>query len=163
MKRSRMVGIAAGVLVAMQLVPLSRTNPPVEGALAAPPEVQAILDRSCMDCHSHATRWPWYAWAAPVSWLVVYDVHHGRDHVNFSRWSSYSAKQQRHKLDEMVEMVEDGEMPLTPYLWLHREAELSQADRELLVSFAETRTPVRESDEEPAASPHEDHEHQHQH
>ena len=64
MTRSRMLLIAGGVLVALQLVPLPRTNPPVESTLPAPPEVQAVLDRACMDCHSHTTKWPWYAYVA---------------------------------------------------------------------------------------------------
>jgi hypothetical protein len=139
MKRTRWVWIAAGVLVAIQLVPLSRSNPPIESALAAPPDVQAILERSCMDCHSHATRWPWYAYVAPVSWLVVYDVHHAREHMNLSRWGGYAPDRQRKKLEEMLEEAENGTMPVTPYLWMHPEAELSPQDLAALRAFIEAR------------------------
>jgi hypothetical protein len=137
MSRSRIALVALGLLVAIQLVPLPRTNPPVEGALTAPPELQAILDRACMDCHSHATKWPWYAYVAPVSWLVVYDTHEGREHLNLSRWSHYSAEEQGEKAEEMWEEVEEGEMPLAPYVWLHPEAKLSNADRVTLRAWSQ--------------------------
>jgi hypothetical protein len=107
--------------------------------MPAPREVQAILDRSCMDCHSHATRWPWYAYVAPASWLVVYDVHEAREHKNFSRWTDYPPDRQREKTEEIWEEVEEGEMPLPPYLWLHPDAKLSDADRETLRTWSQAR------------------------
>ena len=142
MTRSRVLTIAAGALVAIQLIPLPRTNPPVESELPAPPEVRAILDRSCMNCHTHETTWPWYAYVAPVSWLVVYNVHEGRKHLNLSKWGGYTPKRQRKKTREMWDEVEDGAMPLPPYLFLHPEAKLSDADKATLRVWSETR--VRE-------------------
>jgi hypothetical protein len=139
MSRSRLLMIAAAVLLAAQLVPVPRSNPPVESKMPAPPEVQAILDRSCADCHSHETRWPWYAYVAPVSWLVAYDTHEARENLNFSTWGSYSPKRQRNKTNEIWEKVEEGEMPLWIYLLAHPEAKLSDADREILRSFSEPR------------------------
>jgi hypothetical protein len=139
MTRSRWILIAAGVLLAIQLVPVPRTNPPVESAMPAPPEVQAILDRSCMDCHSHATRWPWYSRVAPLSWLVAYDVAEGREHLNLSRWESYRPKTQRNKTEEIGEVIEEGEMPLPAYLWAHPEAELSAEDQATLRAWSEAR------------------------
>jgi hypothetical protein len=79
------VGVALGLA---QLVPLDRSNPPVSAEVPATPEVRAILKRSCYDCHSNETRWPWYAYAAPMSWLLVYDVHEAREHMNFSTWDA---------------------------------------------------------------------------
>jgi hypothetical protein len=137
-----MVLIAAGALIAIQAIPVSRTNPPVEGALAAPPELQAILDRACMDCHSHATRWPWYAYVAPASWLVANDVDHARGHLNLSKWSGYTPKRQRKKLREMWDEVEEGEMPLPSYVLLHPAAKLTDSDKQTLRAFSAAR--VRE-------------------
>jgi Haem-binding domain len=139
MSRSRLLMIAAAVVLAAQLVPVPRTNPPVESRMPAPPEVQAILDRSCADCHSHETRWPWYAYVAPVSWLVAYDTHEAREHLNLSTFGSYSAKRQRNKTKEIWEEVEEGEMPLWFYVLAHPEAKLSEADRETLRLFSEAR------------------------
>lgn len=151
MSRSRLLLIAAGILVAAQLVPVPRTNPPVESKMPAPPEVQAILDRSCADCHSHETRWPWYAHVAPVSWLVARDVHEGRKHLNFSTFDSYSAKRQRNKTKELWEEVDKGEMPTWIYLVIHRDAVLSDADKQTLRRYSEER--LRELEAAPAPAP----------
>jgi hypothetical protein len=120
------------LFVLAQLVPISRTNPPVEEEVAAPAEVRAVLERSCYDCHSHATRWPWYARVAPASWLLAYDVSEGREHLNFSTWNRYDAEERAENLDEIDEMVSEGEMPPWFYLPLHVEASLSQADKATL-------------------------------
>lgn len=136
MTRSRLLWIAAGVFVLAQLVPVPRDNPPVSGKLPAPSEVQAILDRSCMDCHSHETRWPWYAYIAPGSWLLAYDVAEARERLNFSTWDRYSAKKQREKVEEIWEEVEEGEMPMWIYLLAHPGAKLSEAEKQTLRSFS---------------------------
>ena len=127
--RVQSVAIACVALVGVaQLVPVARTNPPVEQELDAPEEVRSILERSCYDCHSHATRWPWYAWIAPASWLLAYDVSEAREHMNFSTWGRYDAEERADHLEEIVEMVEQGEMPPWFYLPLHADARVSDAD-----------------------------------
>ncbi len=120
------------LLLAIQLVPVSRDNPPGQGEVPASPEVRAILERSCYDCHSRQSRWPWYAYVAPVSWLVVHDVHEAREHLDFTAWETYDAKERAENLDEVWEEVEEGNMPLWFYVPLHPEARLFDADRTLL-------------------------------
>ena len=124
------------VFVAMQLVPLNRSNPPVSAEVAAPPDARAVLRRACYDCHSNETVWPWYAWVAPVSWLVARDVHEGRRELNFSVWGRYTTKEQVKKLKETWETVEEGEMPPWYYLPLHRNARLSAQDKAVLQRWA---------------------------
>ena len=132
----RIVLIALAVFVlGIQLVPVNRTNPPVRGEVEAPPEVMRVIEESCYDCHSNQVRWPWYAYVAPVSWLVVHDVNEGREHLNFSGWGSYDAEERAEKLEEIWEEVEEGEMPLDKYLWIHREARLTDADRDALYAW----------------------------
>lgn len=116
--------------------PVEHTNPPVTGEIEAPEKVMAILKRSCYDCHSNETVWPWYSYVAPMSWLVSDDAQVGRAHMNFSEWSSYSTKQQNHKRKECGEEVEEGEMPLWFYLPLHQEADLSSEDIELILKWS---------------------------
>jgi hypothetical protein len=116
-------------LVVAQLVPVARTNPPVESDVPAPAEVKTILRRACYDCHSNETTWPWYSRVAPISWLVVRDVNHGREHVNFSEWNRQDAMERRETFDHIREQVETGEMPLWIYRPLHPEARLSDADK----------------------------------
>lgn len=118
--------------IGAQFVPVDRTNPPVTGEIQAPVEVSEILKRSCYDCHSNETVWPWYSRVAPVSWLVVSDVNEAREHMNFTEWNKYSAKKKGEKIEEIWEEVESGEMPLWFYVPLHPEVKLSSADKELL-------------------------------
>jgi hypothetical protein len=129
-------GLAAGLLVA-QLVPVSRTNPPVEAEIVVAPDMRALLRRACWDCHSHETVWPWYAWVAPVSWLVAHDVNHGREELDFSRFESYERKKQRKKLGQIGEEVEEEHMPLWYYLLLHPAARLAVEERRGLIAWAE--------------------------
>jgi hypothetical protein len=120
------------LFLGLQVVPVERTNPPVEGEISAPPEVRTILRRACYDCHSNETVWPWYSYVAPVSFLVARDVHEGREELNFSTWSRLSPKRRHDMLEEIWEEVEEGEMPLPIYLPTHPEARLTGQDRAVL-------------------------------
>jgi hypothetical protein len=125
-----------GLFVAIQLVPVDRSNPPVEQDVAAPPEVEAVLRRACYDCHSNETTWPWYSYVAPVSWLIARDVHKGREELNFSTFNRLSTRQQVEAMHEAWEEVEEGEMPPWFYLPPHPEARLTQADLAVLRAWA---------------------------
>ena len=131
MKRRLLLSLLA-IFIAIQFVPVDRSNPPVTGEVPAPPEVMEIFKRSCFDCHSNETVWPWYSRVAPVSWLVAYDVDEGREHLNFSQWTSYSGEDQHELREEVWEEVEEGEMPLWFHLPMHPEARLSDEDKELI-------------------------------
>ncbi len=123
---TRIALVLAGLLGVAQLVPYGhrRTNPAVvsEPAWDAP-QTRALFFRACADCHSNATRWPWYARIAPVSWLVVRDVERGRRHLDVSEWQ----RPQRHARDAAEELRE-GKMPLPLYLVAHAEARLTPAE-----------------------------------
>src|SRR5687768_11620203 len=89
--------------IGAQFVRPDRTNPPVAAGASlltkTPPHITALVDRSCRDCHSSETRWPWYSHVAPMSWLVADHVNHGREHFNYSKWSGYTADDQQKFLD----------------------------------------------------------------
>ena len=133
---------ALALLVAIQFVRPDRSNPPTDPALAltaqptVPAGVRAIIERSCYDCHSNQSRWPWYSEVAPVSWLVAEDVKEGRKELNFSEWGTYTRKRQIAKLDMIATEVDKGEMPLGSYLLLHRDAALSEAEKDLITGWA---------------------------
>jgi heme-binding protein len=135
MRRMRTI-VAAGavVCVLIQLVPMSGNNPPISQDVAAPPQVESILRRSCYDCHSHETHWPWYAHVAPVSWLVIRDVNRGRGHINFSTWDKYTDDPETvvRKLRNIDKVMHNGTMPLWYYLPEHSLARLSDTDRQVL-------------------------------
>lgn len=136
-RRLLIVAAALGVVAAaVQMVPVERSNPPVDAALVAPAEVLEVLRGSCFDCHSHETRWPWYSRVAPVSWLVAHDVEEGRDHLNFSLWANYEQRRRQKLAEDIWEEVDRGEMPLPVYLLAHRDARLTASDREVLRSWS---------------------------
>lgn len=127
---------AVVVFVAIQFVPVDRSNPPVTAEVPAPPEARAVLRRACYDCHSNETVWPWYSRVAPVSWLLAHDVHEGRDELNFSTWDRYAANEQVKKLKKSWEETSEGEMPPWFYLPVHRDAVLSAEDKAVLRRWA---------------------------
>jgi len=97
----------------------------LESRVEVDPLVAKILDRSCADCHSNKTRWPWYSHVAPVSWFVIDHVNHGRSHLNFSEWGRYDPFEQRDLLRETCLMVKTGAMPLSSYTPMHAGSKLT--------------------------------------
>jgi len=136
------IGLPLIVLVGMQFFPAERTNPPLGTRIEVPQEVAAILERSCYDCHSNGTRWPWYSRVAPVSWWVADHVSDARSHLNFTEWPERDVDKAAHKLAEIYDEVSEGEMPLSSYVLLHPDARLSDADRGTLLRWASDASPV---------------------
>jgi hypothetical protein len=134
------------VLVALSVLQFSnpaRVNPPVvpgHDLLAVhppPPEIAALLRHSCYDCHSFETQWPWYSRVAPMSWGVVSHVNDGRNRLNFSEWPNDDPAKAAKKWNKVNDALEQGEMPLPSYTWIHWSARLSTDQREKLVKWTE--------------------------
>ena len=104
--------------------------------LKLPAEITSIFKRSCMDCHSSQTTWPWYSYVAPTSWLVERDVRRGRDHMNFSQWQQYTFQHREKLLADVASAVKNDEMPLRQYTFIHRQARLTDAERDLVYQWA---------------------------
>jgi heme-binding protein len=143
MRRRLMQAVVVLVLVfaAAQLIRPDRTNPATDASRAIQAHVRAasglvpILDRSCGDCHSNATVWPWYTHVAPLSWLMAYAVKEGRSAVNFSEWAAYQPDQQRNLLAASCRDAATGKMPGL-YTWLQPETRLSAQDVETICAAA---------------------------
>jgi hypothetical protein len=129
--------VVIGIVVA-QFVPVTRDNPPVAADFDGDPTVKGVLKKSCYDCHSNETIWPWYSYVAPMSWLVASDVEEARQKLNFSDWGTMPPEKQAHAADEMWEEVEKREMPLAVYLLAHSDAKMSDADRAILKTWSGT-------------------------
>ena len=104
---------------------------------AVPANVDQILKRSCNDCHTNNAIYPWYTNIQPIGWWMQWHINEGKSHLNFSEFGTYAPKRQHHKLEELIEMVRDGSMPLDSYLWAHRNAKLSTEDTTTLISWAD--------------------------
>jgi hypothetical protein len=121
--------IVGGLLVAIQFIPVDRSNPPVTREIAwDSPETRALAERTCYDCHSNEVKWPWYSYVAPVSWRIADHVDHGREHLNFSTWDQPNAP-----VNEIMHEVKAGDMPLSDYLLLHPEAQLNAEEQGALI------------------------------
>jgi hypothetical protein len=126
----RIALLLLAVLVLIQYVPVSTTNPPVtRDAHWNSPATRALAKRACFDCHSNETRWPWYARIAPASFLMANQVTDGRRDLNFSEWD----KPQRSRMDDVQREVDNGDMPSWDYVLLHPEAKLSAAEKARLI------------------------------
>ncbi len=95
---------------------------------SVPEDVHQILTGKCYDCHSNNTRYPWYFNVQPIGWWLAAHVHDGKEHLNFSEFKTYDAKERTHQFEEIMEVVEDRSMPLKAYIWLHPESRLSDQD-----------------------------------
>ena len=141
------------LFLAIQLVRPSRSNPPVDPARefsaihTTTPAVSSLLQRSCGDCHSSKTAWPWYSNVAPASWVVAHDVNDGRDALNLSEWGAYTLEKQQKLTGKMCEEVKDREMPLSQYTFVHPDARLTASDVQTLCSWSREIAGTAQEDE----------------
>jgi hypothetical protein len=135
--------IFALLFLVIQLIRPVRRNPSTDPAHeftavhSATPAVVSMLQRSCSDCHSNQTVWPWYSSVAPASWVIAHDVNDGRDAMNFSQWGAYTLDKQQELVGKMCEEVKDGEMPMSQYTLLHPHARLNSTDVKTLCSWTQ--------------------------
>jgi hypothetical protein len=104
---------------------------------AVPQDVQTILKTSCYDCHSNNTVYPWYAQVQPAAWWLNSHIQDGKKDLNFSEFASYRIRRQYKKLEEINELVKENEMPLDSYLWIHKDAKLSEQQKLTLANWVE--------------------------
>lgn len=129
-------------IIAIQFFPAEKNQNPVDPQMqvqhlySTPDTVQAILTAACLDCHSNTTQYPWYTHIQPVGWWMADHVKEGKRHLNFDEFGTYSKKKQAHKMEEVVEMIEKGAMPLKPYPTLHKGARLSDVQKQELIAWA---------------------------
>ena len=132
------------IFIGIQLVPVTLNQSDAVSkndiivALNPPKEIAIILKTSCYDCHSNNTNYPWYDKIAPVSWWVADHVKEAKDELDFSEWGSFSQKRKDKKIKEIMEVIDEGEMPLKSYLVMHGDAKLSEAQVEALKKWINT-------------------------
>jgi mono/diheme cytochrome c family protein len=120
------------LLVVIQFIPYGKdhANPKV---VAEPqwdsPKTRELFMKACVDCHSNETKWPAYSNIAPISWVVYHHTIEGREHFNISNWGH----QKKNEGEDAAEEIEEGEMPLTSYLLVHPEAQLTDDEKKMLI------------------------------
>src|SRR5712691_6475383 len=136
------IGLAV-VFVGIQFIRPARTNPPVDESQTLfartqmTPPVAAIFNRSCADCHSNKTVWPWYTNVAPVSWFIVNHVNEARPLLNLSEWGKLDRDRQSKKLQQICDQASDGAMPLSTYTPLHPGSKLTPADVKIFCDWTD--------------------------
>jgi hypothetical protein len=129
-----LIAALLAVFVAIQFVPVQRTNPPVVIQLDwDSAQTKALAQRACMDCHSNETRWPWYAYVAPVSWLVAHDVEEGRREMNLSQLST-NANSLSRMGQRIQRAIQSGNMPPAQYFPTHPDARLTADEKLALIA-----------------------------
>jgi hypothetical protein len=133
--------VVGSIVVVASLFTTPRSSGAADGLILSgaevPSHVMEILQRSCVDCHSERTRYPWYSYVAPVSLLIRRDVEVGRKALNFSRWSELTPILRQRRLSGIANQVRDGEMPLGFYTWLHPEAALSEVEKDAIFQWTQ--------------------------
>jgi hypothetical protein len=143
MKKKVLVGIVI-VLVLIQFIQpahndgAAATAQDITHTVAVPDTIAAILKTSCYDCHSNHTNYPWYNNITPVNWWLRNHVEEGKRELNFSTFNTYTFKKKAKRLEQTATMTKKDEMPLPSYLWIHGEAKLTDAQKEMLAVWART-------------------------
>lgn len=143
MKTIKIIGWSLVViLIIIQFFPIKEnkgTNPdPTDDFTTlyeVPPRIEQTLKVSCYDCHSNNTTYLWYDKIQPVAWYINSHIDEGKEELNFDEFGKYSSKRKNHKIEKIPEEVEEGEMPLTSYTFLHANARLTDAQRKELVDW----------------------------
>ncbi len=145
MNLTKKIGLGVLILfVLIQFIPgkknIGETGGPnaIDKVVTVNPQVAQILATSCFDCHSNNTKYPWYSAIQPFRFIMDKHVVDGKDELNFSEFKSYTKKRKLHKLDEVVEMLDNDEMPLKSYTIIHGNAKLSIEQKEQLKQWVKT-------------------------
>lgn len=135
--------VLLALLVVAQFVPIKRDDPQVDSSRSIyakekmPEQVKSVFEGSCANCHSDHTAWPWYSYVAPASWVIASDVHDARRKMNFSEWADYPANKREEKLEEICEQLTNGDMPDFKYVLVHRNARVTQTERDAVCQWTE--------------------------
>lgn len=136
-----LLGLAI-LLVAIQFfrpeknIAVNPSHNAIDRNYTVPKDISGLLRTSCYDCHSNNTVYPWYSSIQPFAWWQQSHVIDGKKELNFDEFNNYDVKRKKHKLDEVIEVIQEAEMPLSSYTLIHRKAILSPQDKEKLISWA---------------------------
>ncbi|MFT3681776.1 MAG: heme-binding domain-containing protein [Ferruginibacter sp.] len=147
MKRNRWRSVTFPLLAALLIIQFFQTEKNVDNTPAAfandinkqyqiPQHVQEVLRNSCYDCHSNNTNYPWYDNIQPVAWWMQHHIKEGKRELNFNEFTAYRVKRQYKKLDEIIKEVKGGDMPLSSYTFIHKDAKLTEEQKQSIVNWA---------------------------
>lgn len=141
MKRKILIGALGGILLMQFIRPAKNegelyADNHIRNVVRLPGDIDMIFKTSCYDCHSNLTHYPWYTNIQPIGWWMARHIDEGRDECNFSEFKSYKLKRQLKKFKQIAELVDEREMPLGSYTWIHRDAVLNDEQIGLIKQWA---------------------------
>lgn len=110
----------------------------IGNSFTIPADVKTILAKACNDCHSNNTRYPWYANFQPIHWWLDKHIKNGKKELNFDEYTSRSLRFQYKKMEEVIDEVKEGAMPLNSYTWVHKDAKLTIEEKAKITSWAQS-------------------------
>lgn len=110
----------------------------IGNTFAIPGDVKIILAKACNDCHSNNTRYPWYAMLQPVHWWMNNHINDGKKGLNLDDYTSRPLRYQYHKMEDIIEQIKKGEMPLNSYTWIHKDAKLTDDEKGKVIGWAQS-------------------------
>ncbi len=108
----------------------------IQNVVTVPQNIAVVLKATCYDCHSNNTVYPWYMNIQPAGLFMAYHIKNGKEELNFNEFGSYSLRKQQHKLKSIGDQVHEGEMPLSSYTLIHKNAILTQEQKTLIMNWA---------------------------
>lgn len=137
------------IIVGMQFFQPGKNNQSMDmrndisTVVTVPDSVHSLLKSACYDCHSNYTNYPWYSNIQPIGWWLKDHIDEGKRGINFQEFALVKANdryktvalRQDHKLEEVLESQEEKWMPLESYTYIHKEARLSDAQRQMLIDW----------------------------
>jgi hypothetical protein len=140
--RKKILITLAILLVIIQFIHPEKNKAPGRQAnalatlITVPDNIKNIFAKACNDCHSNNTRYPWYSRIQPVDWWMNNHVRKGKREFNFDEYANRPLRYQYHKMEEIADEVEEGEMPLDSYTWMHRDARLTETEKKEVIDWA---------------------------
>jgi hypothetical protein len=110
----------------------------IASVYSMPDEVKQLMNTACNDCHTNNTNYPWYANIQPVNWWLNDHIQEGKKELNFDEFANYKPRRQYHKMEEVIEQVKEGEMPLETYTWIHKDAKLTIGQKQQITAWAQS-------------------------
>ena len=140
-KIAKIFGILLLVFGLIQLIPVDRENQPIDktknfvDVFQTPNSVQEILKSACYDCHSNETVYPDYAFVAPFSWAIKDHINEGREHLNFSIWTTFNKDLRKNMLENTIADLQQNRMPIAGYMVYHPQSRLRDAQKKVLINY----------------------------
>lgn len=137
----KIIAILLIVLVGIQFIPttLNQSNGISETDFTktfnVPENIQNLLEKSCYDCHSNNTNYPWYHKIQPMRFIMDKHIKNGRKELNFSEFGVYSKRKQKSKLKSVASQIRDDEMPILSYILTHKGAKLLEDEKTLIIDW----------------------------